>query len=60
MQLHPIKPKLKAHGTKRLKLKHEDLLSNLGFKFSLRRYIKAAALAKISISVAVGQCRLTL
>jgi hypothetical protein len=29
---------LKAPGTQRLKPKHDDLLSNVGFKFNLRRY----------------------
>ena len=34
-----MKPKLKPPGTRRLKLKHEELLSNFGFKFNLRSYI---------------------
>ena len=38
MQVDPIKPKLKPPGTKRLKLKHEELLSNFGFQFKSRRY----------------------
>ena len=63
MQLDPIKPTLKAPGTKCLKLKYDKLLSNFAFKFKLRRYtmvydytlkVKYAALTK------VGQCRLTL
>jgi hypothetical protein len=33
-----MKPTLKAHGTKRLKLKFDILLSNFAFKFNLRRY----------------------
>ena len=37
MQVDPIKPKLKAPGTKRLKLKYVELLSSSGFKFNLRR-----------------------
>ena len=41
MQVDPIKPTLKAPGTERLKLKYEELLSNFGFKFKLRRYIEA-------------------
>jgi hypothetical protein len=32
-----MKPVLKAPGTERLKLKYEELLSNFGFKFNLRR-----------------------
>jgi hypothetical protein len=38
VQVDPIKPTLKATGTERLKLKYEELLSNVGFKFNLRRY----------------------
>jgi len=33
-----MKPMLKAPGTKRLKLRYEEQLSNLAFKFNLRRY----------------------
>ena len=40
MQVDPIKPKLKAPGTKRLKLKYDKLLSSSAFKFNLHRYIK--------------------
>jgi len=32
-----MKPTLKPLGTKRLKLEYDGLLSNFGFKFSLRR-----------------------
>jgi len=39
VQVDPIKPLLKPPGTKRLKLKCDVLLSNLAFKFNLRRYI---------------------
>ena len=38
MQLDPIKPTLKPRGTKRLKLKYDELLSTSAFKFKLRRY----------------------
>ena len=38
VQVDPMKPKLKPPGTKRLKLEYDGLLSNIGFKFSLRRY----------------------
>jgi hypothetical protein len=41
VQVDPIKPTLKAPGTKRLKLKCDDLLLNFGFKFKLRRYTLA-------------------
>jgi hypothetical protein len=42
MHFDPIKPKLKAPGTERLRLKYEELLSNFGLKCNLRRYIKAS------------------
>jgi hypothetical protein len=42
VQVDPIKPKLKPAGTQRLKLKYDELLLNLGFKFKLRRYTKVA------------------
>jgi len=35
VQVDPIKPTLKAPGTKRLKLKYDKLLSNFAFKFQL-------------------------
>jgi hypothetical protein len=38
VQVDPIKPQLKLPGTKRLKLKCEEPLSNSVFKFKLRRY----------------------
>ena len=38
MQVDPIKPTLKAPGTKRLKLKYDEPLSKFAFKFNLRRY----------------------
>ena len=40
MQADPIKPMLKAPRTNPLKLKHDELLSNVAFKFNLRRYSK--------------------
>jgi len=43
VQLDPIKPKLKAPGTKRLKLEYDYLLSSFAFKINLRRYTVAAA-----------------
>ena len=39
MQIDPIKPTLKAPGTKLLKLKCDKPLSNFAFEFNLRRYI---------------------
>ena len=38
VQVDPIKPTLKAPGTKRLKLKHDILLSSFSFNFNVRRY----------------------
>jgi len=37
VQFDPTKPTLKAPGTKRLKLKHDEPLSNFAFKFNSRR-----------------------
>jgi hypothetical protein len=42
VQVDPIKPTLKAPGTKRLKLEFDELLSDSGFEFKLRRYTKVA------------------
>jgi hypothetical protein len=42
VQVAPIKPTLKAPGTKRLKLKCYQPLSNFAFNSSLRRYIEAS------------------
>jgi hypothetical protein len=41
VQVDPIKPTLKAPGSKRLKLKSEELLSSFAFNFNLRPYIMA-------------------
>jgi hypothetical protein len=38
VQVYPIKPMLKAPGTERLKLNHEERLPNFAFKPNLRRY----------------------
>jgi len=43
VQVDPIKPTLKPPGTKRLKLKCDELLTNFAFKFNLRRFTEAAA-----------------
>jgi len=42
VQAEPMKSKLKAPGTERLKLKHDNLLSRFAFNFNLRRYNTAA------------------
>ena len=38
VQVNPIKPMLKAPGTKRLKLTYDEPLSSFAFKFNLCRY----------------------
>ena len=38
VQVHPIKAKLKPPVSKSLRLKCDKLLSNVAFKFNLRRY----------------------
>ena len=48
VQVDPIKPTLKAPGTKRLKLKRVDPLSSFGFKFNLHRYIKAENIGQLT------------
>ena len=41
VQVDPIKPMVKASGTKRLMLKYDQPLSNVAFTFNLRRYKEA-------------------
>jgi hypothetical protein len=66
-----MKSKLKRPGTKRLKLEYEELLSNFGFKFWLRRYnLEEQFVMQLSWHapysgwlrdyIQVGRCRLTL
>jgi hypothetical protein len=38
VQVEPIKPMLKASGTRRLKMIYDDPLSNFAFKFNLHHY----------------------
>jgi len=38
VQVGPLKPTLKEPGSKRLKLKCDELLSSFAFNFNLRRY----------------------
>jgi len=40
VQVHPIKPTLKARGTTRLKLTCDEPLSNFALNFKSRRYTK--------------------
>jgi hypothetical protein len=44
-----MKPKLKATGTKRLKLEHDEPLSSSGFKFNLRRYMEVLFLTRFML-----------
>jgi len=44
VQVGPIKPTLKALGTKRLKLECDEQLSIFGFNFHLRRYTMGSLL----------------
>ena len=37
VQVEPVEPMLKASGTRRLKLKHDEPLSIFAFKINLRR-----------------------
>ena len=63
MQVNPIKPLLKAPGTKRLKLECDILLSDSASKLNLRRYIKLwrASDGKCLLTTTkVGRCRLNL
>jgi len=70
-----MKPTLKAPGTKRLKLRHDELLTKIGFNFNLRRYttemILSSAICGVIYALCAGQplcilgatarrCRLTL
>jgi len=62
VQVDPIKPMLKPPGTKRLKLKYDELLSNVAFKFNLRRYNEErehVVEEEEAEDHAVGRCRLT-
>jgi hypothetical protein len=52
VQVDPIKPTLKAPGTKHLKAKCEELLSNFGYKLNLRRYTVACVRIAADVQVA--------
>ena len=49
MQVDPIKATLKAPGTKRLKLKHDELLSTFAFNFNVRRYSKGVTHLSLTV-----------
>ena len=53
MQVDPIKPTLKAPGSKRLKLDYDEPLLNFAFKFNLRR-CNEACMANPDIARATG------
>jgi hypothetical protein len=56
-----MKPVLKRPGTKRLKLKHNRLLSSYAFNFNLRRYAKEIKTHVVqNLQTVVRQCRLSL
>jgi hypothetical protein len=44
---------LKPPGTKRLKPKHDETLSNVAFKFNMRRYIMGAVVSHLGGAVQV-------
>jgi hypothetical protein len=66
VQVDPVKPKLEPHGTKRLNLICDVLLSNFAFKFNLRQYTLVVLfglyrqLAPKRVKPKVERCRLTL
>jgi hypothetical protein len=61
VQVAPIKRALKAPGSKRLKLKCDEPLSNFAFNFNLRRYTTVLnTRALCTLDNLVGRCRLTL
>jgi hypothetical protein len=64
-----VNPVLKLRGTKRLKRKYDERLSNFGFDLNLRRYNAvclehgidpAMLVSKALAEFVVGRCRLTL
>jgi len=44
VQVHPIKPTLKAPGIKLLKLKYDEPLSKFAFKSNMRRYVEVTVM----------------
>jgi len=67
VQVDPIKPTFKAHGTKRLKFKYDHLLLSFAFNFNLRHYTEAREMIESGVDPAawrretervVGRCRL--
>jgi len=61
VQVNPIKPTLKAPGTKRLNPKCDGPVSNFAFKFNLHRYTSERRATYLHAKYAkVGWCRLPL
>jgi hypothetical protein len=58
VQVDPIKPTLKAPGTRRLTLNCDELLSSSAFKINLRRYNVAAVEASAVHAAAEREERL--
>jgi len=58
VQVHPIDPTLKPPGTKPLKLKRDEVVSNFAFDFNLRPYGKVESLlmAASGVEGAMGLC----
>jgi hypothetical protein len=52
-----MKPALKGAGTKRLKLKYYKLLSNVPFKFNLRRHNQGSPRTGAHKRLVAGICR---
>jgi len=45
VQVDPIKPRFKAPGSKRFTLRYDEPLSNVAFKFNLRRHNEGRAMS---------------
>jgi len=61
VQVDPVKPTVKAPGTKRLQVEYDELLSSLAFKFKWRRYNAAARFGgklDVFVSNVVRRCKL--
>jgi uncharacterized Zn-finger protein len=68
VRVHPMRPTLTVPGSKRLKLKCDELPSSFAFNFDLRRHTKehitesilTLACPRCKQAFVVGRCRLTL
>jgi hypothetical protein len=59
VQVDPIRPTLKSPGTKRMKVKYYKPLSNVAFKFNMRRYTTDPAHV-VCGDVQAGSCQISL